>query len=441
MFSEQSLAQPLTEAVAQRTATITVWGAGFIGLSAAQAFVDAGYKCKVIDVDPERVTAVNAGHVPLPGFEDRVRIDSGAITSGSLTAMLPDSPHIAGSGVHIVCVNTDRAGLPIDGPLTDVLSRIAALRSPSDETLVCIESTVRPSWLSKLVVPALEHGAGTSSRLHLATAPRRDWMLSPDMNIKTLPRVVGVAQPSSRALVAQLYAAVTTEVHFARDWIHAGLTKSVENLFRYIDLILTNQLCDAYPELDMVEILRLAGTKWNVPTYHPSLGIGGYCIPLSPYFAGDEHLESGGLPIVDSAVEWNDAYADRLAAQILATGPGPYGILGISYAADARIFEGSPSVALAVALKRRGAQVLLHDPFFDKNEVYALTANAAMSYPADLACIRTLIVATAHSVYKNLPAELKKLPKSPHVLDNMGVFRAELAGAVRYTEIGGLPYE
>ncbi|MDI5963971.1 UDP binding domain-containing protein [Streptomyces sp. SL13] len=426
----------LQEAVRTRSAHIAVWGAGFIGLSAAEAFVAAGFPVVVIDVDRDRVAAVNAGRVPLPGFEDRVHLDPDALSSGRLTAVLSDSADWHAADVHIICVNTDRNGVPLTGPLHDVLARLVAARDGARESLVVLESTVSPSWLAESVGPAF---AG-DDRVHLATAPRRDWMLSPDMNVRTLPRVVGVAAERSRGLLADLYAPVTEQVHFARDWIHAALTKPVENLFRYVDLVLANQLRDAYPDLDMTEVLRLAGTKWNVPTYHPSLGIGGYCIPLSPHFAVDRSA-ADALPMVRSAMEWNAGYADLLAEWVMSAGPGPYGILGISYTPDVRIAEGSPGLALAAALRRRGAETLVHDPYFTADEVRTMSGGAGpLDFPGGVGTLGTLIVVTAHRAYAALPEVVRDADKPPVVIDNMGSFRSELAdGPARYLEIGAQP--
>ena len=78
----------------------------------------------------------------------------------------------------------------------------------------------------------------------------------------------------------------------APDHRHAEIVKSVENAFRHSEITLANQLSLAYPNLNMTEVLRLVGTKWNVGTFHPSFGSGGYCIPFSSNtFEGAEKPE------------------------------------------------------------------------------------------------------------------------------------------------------
>ncbi|MBB5800264.1 nucleotide sugar dehydrogenase [Saccharothrix ecbatanensis] len=428
----------LADLIARRDAPIMVWGGGFIGLSAAVAFADVGFRCHVVDIDADRVVSINNARVPVPGFEDRIPLRRELVDDGRLSAGLPDEvPWPA--AVHVVCVNTDRSGKPVVEPLLDVLRRIRALHGAGGEVIVSIESTVNVRWLREEVLPTLLGDAPDWPGLHLIAAPRRDWMLSADMNLKTLPRVVGSWRDESRPLAEALYSSVSEHVHVARDWAHAALTKPVENLYRYLDLVLTNQLTEAYPDLDVVEVLKLAGTKWNMPTYHPSIGIGGYCIPLSPEFIVEDVAQSQAMPIVHSAREWSAAYPRQLAAKLRDLADGPIGILGVSYAPDARISEGSPAAALARCLRELGVEVRVHDPYFTPDEATHLTGSAPLAYPTGLAEVRMLVVATAHAEYRDLPDIITKLSSPPLIVDNLGLFREELVSrGIQYFELGAL---
>ncbi|MEU8678113.1 UDP binding domain-containing protein [Streptomyces sp. NPDC048560] len=429
---------PLHQSVCDRSARITIWGAGFIGLSAATAFAQQGFRCAIVDVDSSRVRCINAGIVPLPGFEDRVQLDPQTLRDGRLRAVPPDDKDALDAQIHLICVNTDRGGKAFQDPLQAVIKTIGSAHRADRELLVSIESTVSVRWLDQ-VLPLLTGATGVvETGIHLATAPRRDWLLDPEMNLRSLPRVVGTLSPASQPLVTELYGTVSDVVHVASDWTRAALSKSVENLYRYVDLVLTNQLAAAYPDLDMAEVFRLAGTKWNVPTLHPSIGIGGYCIPLSPHYAGDGLLGEGQLPLVDSALDWDAAHPSRVAEWLTNKFDGPIGILGISYAPDVHVPQGSPTLALAAALSAHGADVRLHDPFLSTEEVIARGEGArALSWPEDLAAVRTLVIATPHTVYADLPDHLSALADPPTVIDSLGKLREAFAGTkVRYVEIG-----
>ena len=55
-----------------RSAAVTVYGAGYVGLVAAACFAEAGHRVTAVDVDPSRVAALEAGRVPFhePGLSD-----------------------------------------------------------------------------------------------------------------------------------------------------------------------------------------------------------------------------------------------------------------------------------------------------------------------------------------------------------------------------------
>ena len=73
------------------------------------------------------------------------------------------------------------------------------------------------------------------------------------------------------------------------------MAKSVENAFRQMDITLANQLSLAYPKENIREVLKLVGTKWNVNTYFPGFGTGGYCIPLSSQYVLNQVKKKSSL--------------------------------------------------------------------------------------------------------------------------------------------------
>ena len=112
-------------------------------------------------------------------------------------------------------------------------------------------------------------------------------------------------------LLVRLYAPVCNTVQPAMDAQHAAFTKVIENVIRYQGITFGNALALAFPQFDMRHILRLASTKWNIPYYFPSLGIGGHCIPLAPQYV----VEAGGkdnpyLQSIRDSLAFNAGYMD-----------------------------------------------------------------------------------------------------------------------------------
>ena len=83
----------------------------------------------------------------------------------------------------------------------------------------------------------------------------------------------------------------------------AELVKSIENCYRHVEINLANELSLAFPDKNMREVLNLVGTKWNMNTYYPGFGTGGYCIPLSSKYVIGGSKFPKKLNIVKAAVK------------------------------------------------------------------------------------------------------------------------------------------
>ena len=80
-------------------------------------------------------------------------------------------------------------------------SRRQATPNAQPTTLVIIESTLTPNTAEDIIIPALEgKGLKVGKDILLGVAPRRDWFISPEKSLKTLPRVVGGTTPETTAL-------------------------------------------------------------------------------------------------------------------------------------------------------------------------------------------------------------------------------------------------
>ena len=82
---------------------ISVIGAGYMGLSSSLCLAEMGHEVIQIDIDLQKVDAINSGRSPLiePGFEDMLRRHSGHRLKATA-----DYDSISSMEVCIICVNT-----------------------------------------------------------------------------------------------------------------------------------------------------------------------------------------------------------------------------------------------------------------------------------------------------------------------------------------------
>lgn len=423
---------------------IGVWGVGFIGFSSMANFAVNGVRCIGTDVVQKTVDDINNGKIAIDnleywlGFDIKPLVEAGLMTATTDWKKLLDKD----VAVHLVCIPTEKDGRPYDDILVDVIKKISGFHTDGSAKdsrscsrkkarndgppLVIIESTLTPKRTDEVVIPMFEKaGLKVGKDILLGVAPRRDWFISPDKSLKTLPRIVGGTTPETTAAMLDVLSVVCDTLLPAKDHRHAELVKSIENAYRHVEITLANQLSLAYPDVNMREVLRLVGTKWNIGTYHPSFGTGGYCIPLSSQYVllGTKHPERLGILNATISSDRNMPYT--VADSLIKRGVKKVGILGLAYKGDIKVHILSPTIKIAERLKEKKIQVKIHDPYYTKDEIKRIAGTDTFKFPEGLGEFDALLVVTDHRAYASTPHKTitDKLKSCKLVVDNTGVWR------------------
>ncbi|MFI5448633.1 MAG: nucleotide sugar dehydrogenase [Candidatus Bathyarchaeia archaeon] len=404
---------------------LAVWGTGYIGYSTLANFASQGVMCMGTDISESVVSTINSGKIPVPnmeywlGFDTKYLIDSGTLkaTTDWKSIITTEYP------VHMIAVPTEKGAEPWDGALEDVITKMASnFKSKNEPPLIIIESTLTPKKTDGLVIPILEkQGLRVGQDIHVGVAPRRDWFISPEKNLRTIPRIVGGTTPETTQLMIDVLSIVCEKLVPAPDHRHAEIVKSVENAFRHVEITLANQLSLAYPNLNMTEVLRLVGTKWNVGTYHPSFGTGGYCIPLSSKYVLEGAEKPEQLTILRDTVTADTLLPKLIANHIADKGFKNVGILGLSYKGDLKVSVLSPTIGIAKHLNERKILTKINDPYFTDAEITKLTGADNFTFPAGLSEFDCVIIVAGHRIYKAIPEPIlkKHLSNCKLVIDNL----------------------
>lgn len=421
---------------------IAVWGLGLIGYTLAGELARCGRRCLIRDIDPERVRRLNEGELPFRHLPSLPHSYAHEAQSGALRATGdPGELLTIDHPIHVLCVPTERDGNIDSNTLAEVIEQIAT-GAQARPLYVVIESTIAPAWLDTIVHPTfasagLEHGVD----YHLGASPRRDWLTAHGHTLASIPKIIGGDSPQAVRMMRALYGPACGQLLEAHDAKHAALVKVVENYFRYRDILLANELSKLMPWYDITSVLRLASTKWNMDLYHPSLGIGGYCVPLAKDYLGQEP----GL----------EAFADELnteeekifsEARSALRGHGQFqtvAILGIAYAPGMKIHTRSPGVRLARELADEGSTVLVHDPLYSPEEVARITGGTPLRFPEGLRACDSVLVMTDHQLYRDIEHRrlLAHLDPNSCVVDNLGTWSDRaFPGSLRYREVGDRGY-
>jgi nucleotide sugar dehydrogenase len=425
---------------------IGVWGLGYIGYSTISFYAKNGVKAIGYDVDKNKVTGLNRGEINLPNIEYWLGFDvKPLLASDMIKAVKNWRQMISGDiAVHFVCVPTEKNAMPYDLALQGVIRKIAAYSKIKTNTppLIIIESTVSVDRVKKVIVQELKKsGLKLWEEILLAVAPRRDWFVSAEKSIVTIPRVVGGVTKKATDLAAEILRIVSHTVLKAPDCYHAALIKSVENTYRQVGITLANQLSLAFPDIDMKEVLRLVGTKWNIDTYHPSFGIGGYCIPLAPQYVINGAKEPNILTIIKESMASSKTMPYRIANAILKSKVKRVGILGLAYKGDLKVDILSPTKDIVAILKKHNINVKVHDPYYTIQEINDRCGVDSFNFPEGMDEFEMILLVSDHSLYRYTPViNITRYINNKccrYIIDNVGLWKKiKWPKGIRYYEAG-----
>ncbi|HVE12000.1 MAG TPA: nucleotide sugar dehydrogenase [Elusimicrobiota bacterium] len=411
-----------------RKLKIGVWGGGYIGFSTMAYFARQGVAGLVMDVNAKRVAAINRGEADIDGLQEWLGFKIAPLIKRGLIEAVSDPARVLTPEVlvHFVAIPTEKDGRPYTPYLEDVIGKIATLPKPASGTppLVIIESTLTPGTTDKVVIPLLEaRGKRVGKDVLLGVAPRRDWFVDGTKSLKDLDRVFGGQDPATAVAMKQVLSLVCDRLHQASSHRTAEMVKSFENAYRHMEITLANQLSLAYPDEDIREALQLVGTKWNIGTFYPGFGVGGYCIPLSSRYvlAGAKRPEE--LSILSDTIRTDDAINRLIARSLIARGAKKVGVLGLAYKANLKVSILSPTLPFLDELKKAGVEAKLCDPLFSDEEIRKIAGVEPFAYP-NVGEFDAIAAVVDHAAFKKRAGDLfKNLGNCRFVLDNLGMWK------------------
>jgi len=293
---------------------IAVVGLGYVGLPLALAF---GRRLPVIafDSDVDRVESLArdedwTGQVPADGFRAR---------DIQFTA---DPWRLKEATFFIVAVPTpvDKSNRPDLGHLAEACRTLGRNIRPG--CVIVFESTVYPGVTDDISVPLLEkHSDLRCDRdFFVGYSPERINPGDTEHVLETVPKVVSARDPETLERIARTYAVVCKGgVVRAASVKVAEAAKVIENTQRDINIALMNELTMIFHRLDIDihDVLDVAGTKWNFLKFYPGL-VGGHCIGVDPYYLAHKAQEVGFQPqVILAGRRTNDGMGKFVAEAVI----------------------------------------------------------------------------------------------------------------------------
>ena len=361
-------------------------------------------KCVGYDINKDKIKKINSGTLPLEDLKKWFGFDIKGLVKQNYLKATSNYKNLISEDflVHFIAIPTERNGKPYYKPLINVLNNISKIKKDRKQTpLVIVESTLAPKVSDKKIIPFLKRKKLIIGKnILLSIAPRRDWFIEGGKNLENLDRVYGSTDKKSTKVTKDVLSIVCKKLHTASSYKVSEMVKSVENAYRHMDITLANQLSLAFPKDNMREVLKLVGTKWNVEAFHPGIGAGGYCIPLSSRYILSQVKNITKLSLLRETIKTDDGMGKLIANSIAKRGLKKIGILGLSYKGDLKVSVLSKVIPLIKHLTKKRLKVKLYDPYFSKKEIYEAAKVKVFNFPKDLPNFDCLIISVDHKQFK-----------------------------------------
>ena len=421
-------------------------GTGYLGATYAICFAELGYEVLGFDVDEAKIAKLAAGQMPFheAGLDELLRTN---LAAGRLRFTTSYAEVADFADVHFICVGTPQRGDGMGADLSYVETSVTNLaRHLTRRVLIVGKSTVpvgTAEWIEQLVAKHTDPELG----IEVAWSPE---FLQEGFAVEDVLRpnriVVGVKSEWANGMlyaahkgVFDLAATEDREVPLVvTDFATAELVKVAANAFLATKISFINAMAEVCEVAggDVTQLARAIGYDPRIGNrfLQAGVGFGGGCLPkdIRAFQARAQELGAGEalrfLHEVDLINLRRRSKVLQLAAELLDRRSGPAGpdlsgtriaVLGAAFKPNSDDVRDAPSLAVAAALAKAGADVRVYDPQGMEN---ARLAQPALNYVNSMADAVTgaelVCVLTEWAEFRNAdPQALGELVAGKRVID------------------------
>jgi UDP-N-acetyl-D-galactosamine dehydrogenase len=273
--------------------------------------------------------------------------------------------------------------------------------------------------------------------------------VNPGDKVNTLEKIRKITSGSTAEIadkVDKLYKMIIAAGTFKASSIKvAEAAKVIENTQRDLNIALVNELSIIFQRLDLdtLEVLEAAGSKWNFIPFRPGL-VGGHCIGVDPYYLthAAEQVKYNPLLIL-AGRRINDNMAIYMVKQVIQKmiingidiKKSTVGVMGITFKENCPDVRNTKIADVVYELRNWGVNVVVVDPWVNEvelKEIYDIRLGEINSKNQ----VDCLIVAVGHAEFRSKsPKDLKNLCKGPNpvLADVKSIYKKEDLLAVGFS--------
>jgi len=393
---------------------IAIIGLGYVGLPLAVEFAKK-YKVIGFDINQNRITELKKN------YDSTLEIKDDTILSVrdnlNFTSNINDTKEC---NIYILSVPTpiDEFNKPNLEPLISSSKSVGTIIKKND--IIIYESTVYPGVTEDVCIKELEKSSGLifNKDFFCGYSPER---VNPGDKVNTLTKIKKITSGSTPEItdkVDELYKSIITAGTYKAASIKvAEAAKVIENTQRDLNIALINELSVILGRLnlDTLEVLEAAGSKWNFLPFRPGL-VGGHCIGVDPYYLTHAAEQVNYNPqVILAGRRINDNMGSymvkKVIQQMINNGieikNSTVGLMGITFKENCPDIRNSKIIDVFNELKNWGVNTIVVDPWVDQlklKEQYGINVGKINKENK----VDSLIIAVGHNQFRSLSAkELK----------------------------------
>ena len=216
---------------------------------------------------------------------------------------------LATSNIFIITVPTpvNKKNDPDLKLLKKATTYVAKNLKPSN--IVIFESTVYPNTTEGICVPILEKYSKLTYRnqqnektikknfFYCGYSPER---INPGDQKNTLQNITKIISGSTNFAtkkINKIYKNICKNIFIAKSIEVAEAAKIIENTQRDVNIALINEFQSIFnkSKINIYDVLKAAGTKWNFVKFEPGF-VGGHCVGVDPYYLAYSAIKNGHDP-------------------------------------------------------------------------------------------------------------------------------------------------
>ena len=401
---------------------IAIIGLGYVGLPLAVEF-SKKYTVIGFDINNKRINELQAG------VDSTLEVSQEELADANELSFSYDKKVLNDANVFIVTVPTpiDKHKQPDLTPLLKASEMLGSVIKLGD--VIIYESTVYPGATEDDCLPVVERVSGLALNhdFFAGYSPERINPGDKEHRVKDILKVTSGSNDEVANYIDALYASIITAGTYKASCIKvAEAAKVIENTQRDVNIALINEFSIIFNKLniDTLEVLEAAGTKWNFLPFRPGL-VGGHCIGVDPYYLTHKAQTVGYHPeMILAGRRLNDGMGSYVVSQLIKQmvkkrihlDGAKVLVLGLTFKENCPDLRNTRVVDIIYELQDYNIEVDVHDPWCSAVEaeheynIELIDAPGVDDYDG-------IVLAVAHDQFKALGADLiRKYGKSKHVL-------------------------